>query len=250
MTDEERNRLIAPALTRLSRIFRSQFSLINLTQGKAYLLEKSLTIYQIAMRNGDCCQLVVQGIDAELACFTVKELFQIGYSVIKASHNQPIPPQIARLHPDLQINCDYRLHFRRAHTTLSKFETLHTLAELICPKHRDDLLLALIKREECSSTAVAAGLALPHVMFEGVDRLSIAMLGMNNDKGIDWQSNLGDISTAIAVILPASPHRTELIAATNLTRNLLHKRYAHRLAYTYDPVDKQALLIYGLSKLI
>lgn len=92
------------------------------------------------------------------------------------------------------------------------------------------------------------GIALPHVMFSGVDHISIAVIA--NDKSMDWASKMGDVHLAIALVMPEKPTREQIIAATNLTRNLLTDQMAERLLLTKSSVDLQALLMYAMSRLL
>lgn len=82
-------------------------------------------------------------------------------------------------------------------------------------------------------------------MFSGVDHISIAVIA--NDKSMDWASKMGDVHLAIALVMPEKPTREQIIAATNLTRNLLTDQMAERLLLTKSSVDLQALLMYAMS---
>lgn len=104
---------------------------------------------------------------------------------------------------------------------------LKGLAHLVYPEDPDELILAFIKREERSSTCVSPGIALPHVMFESTQDLSIAVIV--SDEAIDWASQIGQVHVAIALVLPTKPQREHIVAATNLTRNLLHDQVNERL---------------------
>jgi PTS system nitrogen regulatory IIA component len=125
---------------------------------------------------------------------------------------------------------------------------LKGLAHLIYPENPDELILSFIRREERSSTCVAPGIALPHVMFEHCQRMSIAVI-VSEDQ-IDWASKIGQVYVAIALVMPTKPQREQIIAATNLTRNLLNDQITERLQKTKSSIDLQALLMYLTSRLL
>ncbi len=85
-------------------------------------------------------------------------------------------------------------------------------------------------------------------MFAGVDHISVAVIA--NEQPVDWASKMGDVHLAIALVMPDKPTREQIIAATNLTRNLLTDQMAERLLLTKSSVDLQALLMYAMSRLL
>jgi PTS system nitrogen regulatory IIA component len=85
-------------------------------------------------------------------------------------------------------------------------------------------------------------------MFEYVEEVSIAVI--TNEDEIDWNSRMGGVTVAIALVLPTAPSREQIIAATTLTRNLLNEHVTQRLQNTRSSVDLQALLMYLTSRLI
>jgi PTS system nitrogen regulatory IIA component len=85
-------------------------------------------------------------------------------------------------------------------------------------------------------------------MFDNIDHISIAVI--TSETPIDWASKMGDVHIAIALVMPAKPNREQIIAATNLTRNLLCDQISERLLLTRSSVDLQALLMYSMSRLL
>ncbi len=85
-------------------------------------------------------------------------------------------------------------------------------------------------------------------MFEGIEHIAVAVI--KNDESMDWASKMGDVHLAIALVMPSKPNREQIIAATNLTRNLLCDQMVERLLLTHSGVDLQALLMYAMSRLL
>lgn len=239
---------IAQPLCRLAKKFKSSLHIINITQDRCAMLTKSSAMLRVGLQQGDICQITAIGIDAELACFVLKDIIAEHFSLIGAHINYQFSSQLAKRLPQLSPPCEIQWYYAKAQTELTKFECLKGLAQLIYPTSPDDLILAFVKREERSSTCVTPGIALPHVMFADVSDISIAVI--SNDKSIDWASKMGQVHLAIALVMPQSPSREQIVAATNLTRNLLTGQIAQRLLLTRSSVDLQALLMYAMSRLL
>jgi len=241
---------IAQPLHGLAKKFKSTIRIINITRNRSADLTKSVAMLQAGLIEGDICQLTAFGIDAELACFVIKDMIAEHYDLIGAQINHEFSNKLAKRLPQLSPPSRVEWHYAKAHTELTKFECLKGLAQLIHPVNPDELILAFIKREERSSTCVSTGIALPHVMFEGegVENISIAVI--SSETPIDWASQIGQVHLAIALVMPASPTREQIITATNLTRNLLYGQLAERLLATKCSIELQALLMYSMSRLI
>jgi len=241
---------IAQPLRQLAKKFKSNIRIINITRNRSADLTRSVAMLQAGLVAGDLCQITAFGIDAELACFVIKDVIAEHYDLVGSHINHEFSSKLAKRLPQLTTPSPVEWHYAKAHTELTKFECLKGLAQLIHPTEPDELILAFIKREERSSTCVASGIALPHVMFEGkeVEQISIAVI--SSETPIDWASQVGPVHLAIALVMPASPTRDQIITATNLTRNLLSGQLAERLLTTKSSIDLQALLMYSMSRLM
>ncbi|KII76041.1 PTS sugar transporter subunit IIA [Vibrio renipiscarius] len=239
---------VAQPLRHLAKKFQSSLHIINITQNRTARLSQPSAMLQVGLQQGDLCQITAMGIDAELACFVLKDVISDFFNLVGANIVSPFSNQMAERLPQITPPCEVRWHYAKAQTTLTKFECLKGLAQLIYPADPDELILAFIKREERSSTCVTPGIALPHVMFADIDAISIAVISSENP--IDWASAMGTVRIAIALVLPQTPSRDQIVAATNLTRNLLSGQMAERLRSTRTSVDLQALLMYAMSRLI
>ncbi|WP_162064008.1 PTS sugar transporter subunit IIA [Vibrio taketomensis] len=239
---------VALPLSRLAKKFRSSLSIINITQNRTAALTKSSAMMRVGLQQGDLCQITAIGIDAELACFVLKDVLTDHFSVVGDQINYQFSSQLAQRMPQISPPCEIKWHYAKAHTPLTKFECLKGLAQLIYPSHPDELILAFVKREERSPTCVTPGIALPHVMFADISDISVAVI--SNDIAIDWASKMGTVNVAIALVMPQPPTREQIVAATNLTRNLLTGQMAERILRTRRSVDLQALLMYAMSRLL
>ncbi|NLS11660.1 PTS transporter subunit EIIA [Vibrio sp. SM6] len=248
VADVAANARIAQPLRHLVKSFRSVLLLRNITRDSTVSLAHSLALMQAGLRCGDFCQITARGIDAELACFVLKDVIADHYILVGAKINYQFCDDLATRVPALAIKPQVAWHYAKAQTELSKIECLKGLAQLIYPDASDELLLAFIKREERSPTCVTAGIGLPHVMFAPIERMSIAVI--SSDTPIDWQSPIGTVHLAIAIVMPIPSSREAIIAATNLTRNLLTGQVADRLLMTRRCVELQALMMHLMSRLL
>ncbi|PSW22008.1 PTS fructose transporter subunit IIA [Photobacterium sanctipauli] len=246
--DSNASARVGQPLHRVAKKFKSTLNIINITQNRSAELTKSVAMLQVGLQQGDLCQITAIGIDAELACFVIKDIIAEHFIVVGSHIDHQFCSQLAERIPQICPPCEIQWHYAKAHTELNKFECLKGLAQLIYPTHADKLVLDLIKREERSSTCVTPGIALPHVMFAEAEHISVAVIA--SETPMDWASKMGEVNLAIALVMPTKPTREQIITATNLTRNLLTGQIAERLLLTRSSVDLQALLMYAMSRLL
>ncbi|MGD8172815.1 PTS sugar transporter subunit IIA [Vibrio sp. TRT 21S02] len=244
VNNADRSVQLASALPPIVKKFKSTIHLINITQDRSGNLSKALGVFKAGMVEGDLCQITAIGVDAELACFVIKDLVADLYTVIGTDIYSVLSQHVKTPLPFKDIHFDYA----KAQTILTKFECLKGIAQLIYPKNPDELLLAFIKREETSSTCVTPGIALPHVMFKESHQLSIAAI--STEDAIDWQSPIGKTHLAIGLVMPDKPTKAQIIAVTNLTRNLLNHTLCERLLLTRNSSELQSIIMYATSRLI
>lgn len=239
---------ITKPLNRVIKKFKCTLHIINITSNRVAQLNKSLAILQVGLQQNDLCQITAIGVDAELACFVIKDIIASYFTVVGSQINHKFSDQLIQRIPQLKPPCDIEWHYYKAYKALTKFECLQIQAQLIHPKHPDELLLAFIKREEISPTCIGPGIALPHVMFADIQHINIAVIA--NDTPINWESTIGNVHLAIALVMPENPSREQIITATNLTRNLLTEPIVERLLLTRNSIDLQTLLMYAMSRLL
>ncbi|MDB1124434.1 PTS sugar transporter subunit IIA [Vibrio algarum] len=248
VNDTTGNAHVVLPLSRLAKTFKSTVRIVNITQNRSADLSMSVAVLQVGLLKGDLCQITAIGIDAELTCFVIKDIIAEHYALIGSHINEEFSTHLVRRLPQISPPCEIKWFYAKAQTDLNKLECLKGLAQLIHPQNSEELLHSLIKREEQSSTCVSPGIALPHVMFNDIELMSIAVIA--TDLPIDWSSTIGSVRLAIALILPKTPSKDQIVSATNLTRNLLNGQVTERLRQTRNSVDLQALLMYLSSRLL
>ncbi|MDV7105148.1 PTS sugar transporter subunit IIA [Vibrio sp. TH_r3] len=242
------NSYIISPLRQLEKKFKSTIRIVNITRNRNADLSIPVAVLQVGLMKGDLCQITAVGIDAELACFVFKDIIAEHYVLIGSHINDRFSNQLIRRVPQISPPCKIKWYYVKAQTELNKEECLKGLAQLVYSGQSENLLFALMKREERSSTCVSQGIALPHVIFNNIDSLSIAVL--TTDFPIDWSSKFGHVQLVITLILPAEPSKNQIVSATNLTRNLLNGQITERLRKTRNSADLQALLMYLSSRLL
>ncbi|OAN10896.1 PTS fructose transporter subunit IIA [Photobacterium jeanii] len=244
----EASTYVAQPLRQLAKKFKSTLRIINITRNRTAELSKSVAMLQAGLVQGDLCQITAVGIDAELACFVLKDIIAEHFTIVGAQINYEFSSQLTERFPQICPPSEIHWHYAKAQTELTKFECLKGLAQLIYPQDPDELILAFIKREERSATCVTPGIALPHVMFADTNHISVAVI--TSETPIDWESKMGEVHLAIALVMPAKPTREQIVSATNLTRNLLCDQLCERLKLTKSRVALQAMLMYSMSRLL
>jgi len=239
---------MASQLARLAKTFHSSVYVDNITQGLTTDAASSLGLLKVGLREGDFCQLITVGSDAEWANFVFTDLLAPTFDFVASDKRCDFSETIVNTRPQLTPQCEVDFHYVKAQTTLSKFEILKGLSLLICPDDTDELLLSLIKREERSSTSMAKNIALPHVISPLVKKPTIAII--RSDYAVDWASKMGEVRLIVALVLPEKPTREMVIAATCLTRSLLSSDFSQRLVNTRQPKGLQALILYAMCQVV
>lgn len=87
---------------------------------------------------------------------------------------------------------------------------------------------ALRTREDAGGTAVGGGVALPHAVSPGVERLSLAALTLR--KPINWEAGDGiPVDLVFMLAVPPGAHSDHLMALARLVNLLSRKEVANRL---------------------
>ena len=85
-------------------------------------------------------------------------------------------------------------------------ELIDAIADLYPDCDRDEMLAAIMEREEKMSTGIGNGVAIPHIVCRGIKNMAGA-IGVSQ-KGIDFQA-LDDKPVYVIFLLAASEHTTE-----------------------------------------
>ncbi|QTG89833.1 PTS sugar transporter subunit IIA [Vibrio furnissii] len=215
-------------LKQLTDYFHSLFVFYNITRSKQATLNESLRIMSLGSCRHDLCQLAIEGLDAELACIVFTEYLREHATLVSTSHKpNHHAKRLLTEHPAFQLPFVYDWHYQRSQNLPDKRSALTHIAALANPNATSDLLTQLLAREYISSTAMAGGIALPHVVSEHIQRPCFIVFSL--DEGLDWQSAHEPVHLVCAVLLPAALHREWLIAVTRLTRWFIADTSAHLL---------------------
>jgi PTS system nitrogen regulatory IIA component len=110
----------------------------------------------------------------------------------------------------------------------SKKQVLQTLSELIAARTslcERAVLGALVKREKLGSTAIGAGLALPHSMLDGLD--SPTYLIATLAQPVEFDAPDGKPVDVICVVLGSADDSSGYLARVTAASRLLRERAAH-----------------------
>jgi mannitol/fructose-specific phosphotransferase system IIA component (Ntr-type) len=106
---------------------------------------------------------------------------------------------------------------------------------------RDDIIKAIMKREDLGSTGIGRGIAVPHTKHAGVDRL-VGTVGVSQD-GIEFDSLDGQ-KAQLFFLLVSPPDRPgdHLRALENISRQLRDDSFCRFLKHSKSTDDIMQLL--------
>src|SRR6056297_3772541 len=106
---------------------------------------------------------------------------------------------------------------------------------------RDDIIAAIMKREELGSTGIGRGVAVPHTKHPSVDKL-VGTVGISVD-GVDFNSLDGE-KVQLFFLLVSPPERPgdHLRALENISRQLRDDTFCRFLKQAKSAADVQQLL--------
>lgn len=116
-----------------------------------------------------------------------------------------------------------------------------TEAGQIKPNDREDIVAAILKREELGSTGIGRGVAVPHTKHPSVDKL-VGTVGVSID-GVDFDSLDGE-KVQLFFLLVSPPERPgdHLRALENISRQLRDDTFCRFLKQSKSAHDIQQLL--------
>lgn len=206
-------------LKNLAGLFRSVIVLVNVAQCKRANIEHSLKLMSIKNCAGDMCQLIIEGLDAELACMVFSEYFSENHYLIATTHSQKrMSEEVLNNLPIKSLTVPLLWSFIETIATCKQELLAHAALEA-CPARADQLLEALLNREAISSTLIGEKVALPHVMHASVDELSVII--QFTDYSIEWAEGKANPELVVTLLVPANKDRDTLQACTRFTRWLL-----------------------------
>ena len=236
-------------LKTLAGYFRSVIILQNISTGEAANAEQTLKVLSLGCKNNDLCQLWIEGSDAELASMVLTDFIADQFNIINTSHkrSENYSKSIIEHHPAfyLPFTTDYTFKDITLHSGIDKTVLISTLSTTLNRKMAQSVYEAILKREAISSTAIGNGIALPHVMLEGINNPSLVVFRLN--KKLDWHSKMGEIEIVVAMLLPAPPAMDIIKSFTQISRAMLRPDYCHLITSTVEPEAIKAILLNTMS---
>jgi nitrogen PTS system EIIA component len=120
-------------------------------------------------------------------------------------------------------------------------ESLRAAGQFRTPDTNEDIVRAILKREELGSTGIGRGVAIPHTKHPGVDRL-IGTLALSS-RGVDFKSLDGEpVFVFVLLISPQDRPGDHLRALENVSRCLRDDGFVKSLRQAKSREDVLALL--------
>ncbi|WP_028023222.1 PTS sugar transporter subunit IIA [Enterovibrio calviensis] len=217
-------------LKTLAGHFRSVTVFVNLSQRKSANAEQPMHVLSLSVLPNDLCQLQIEGNDAELASMVLTDF--IDENAILISGGKSSTPIVPSEHETLPFSCT--IH-RVANTEHDKHGLLAQFALLVAidehkqraKEHDEGLFDALYKRETVSSTGMGNGIALPHVITNGVTKAHLMIATTRSP--LDWASQRGAVRCVIGLMLPTPPVREQLVAFSGFSQQLIEADFCRYL---------------------
>ncbi len=106
---------------------------------------------------------------------------------------------------------------------------------------RDDIIKAIMKREELGSTGIGRGVAVPHTKHPSVDKL-VGTVGVSSD-GVDFDSLDGEkVQLFFLLVSPPDRPGDHLRALENISRQLRDETFCRFLKQSKNAEDIMQLL--------
>lgn len=129
----------------------------------------------------------------------------------------------------------------------TKEQIIRQLCESLCKagalnrEHLEDIVRALIKREELGTTGIGMGVAVPHTKHPSVERL-VATVGISPD-GVDFDALDGEkVHALFLLVSPTDLPGDHLRALEYITRQLHNQTFSRFLKQSKTPEDVMVLL--------
>ncbi|MFT6925142.1 MAG: PTS system nitrogen regulatory IIA component [Psychromonas sp.] len=240
-------------LTRLKTLagyFRSVIILQNITTTEASNSEHSLKVMSLGCKENDLCQLWIEGSDAELACMVLTDFIADQFEIVNTSHkrSENYSNSIIKNHPTFHLPFSLNYYFEAIEVDddIGKSILMSKISTIFNKVMAQSLLAAMLKREKISSTGIGNGIAIPHIMIEGITKPAIVVLRL--DKPVDWHCNRGKITLIIAMLIPAPASLKVVKAFTQISRALLDPVNCNFLTSTIEPEAIKAIVLHIMAR--
>lgn len=229
-------------LKKLTTYFQSKVELFNVGQLTRAPVSQPLKMLSLANKPHALCQLIIKGSDAELANLVLTD-FIAQYALSLSQLSPSLPFKIS--FPLTSIRRDDRSSkSSNKADTIAQLSQMLVAQQVITSEQQPALQQALLARETISATVMGPGIALPHVMHEMIATPAIAIVC--HHQSIDWGSSRGNITRAIAMVLPKPPLKAVIMAFAQFSKCLLNDDYCAALKLAQHPQELKALVIEAL----
>lgn len=215
-------------------------------------VQHQLAALSLAFKPFDLCQIFLIGENLQTQVDALK-LYLQQYCVLVADtytatlhSSSPIPHDNFQFHhfsvPN-KMSAKHRYHvmpFAKDATIVDKARILKLIAKMASIKHYKKIELQLIQREQLSSTDMAGGIALPHIVSEYIDQPM--MICLTSKTAVDWQSAHRGVTHIVALLLPKPCTKEAILAVRHLAVNLLNADKKQFITYHYMGHQLQAIL--------
>jgi len=236
-------------LKTLASYFRSIVILKNITNGSSANAEHTLQVISLGSQENQLCQIWIEGADAELACMVLTDFIADQFEIVNTAHKKTEEPSysVIERHPafSLPFTITYGYKEIRSSTPIEKYALMSKLCIMLNARQAQIIFDAMLKREAVSSTGIGNGIALPHIMIEGISQPAIAIIKLKT--ATNWYSNHGNVNTLIAVLIPAPAEMPIIKACTQLTRRLLNPEFCQLLTSSTEPEALKAILFHTMA---
>lgn len=132
-------------------------------------------------------------------------------------------------------------------TARTKDEAIRAMVASLCRagciarENEENIVSAILKREELGSTGIGRGIAVPHTKHPSVDKL-IATIALS-EAGVDFQSLDGeDVYILFLLISPPDRPGDHLRGLESISRHLKNDNFCNFLRQSTTPDDVMELL--------
>ncbi|EAS65334.1 hypothetical protein VAS14_06423 [Photobacterium angustum S14] len=232
-------------LKKLASYFTSDVQVFNLQLLRSESVTKPLHVSTLASKPYQLCQLVITGVDAELALLVLTDfIHEYACPLLLPSSdskgNKILKQRMAMLDFPLSFITPKQIQVNNKAQLLATMTRSLVDEKVVKVDDYQEVLAAIEKRESISATVMGNGIAMPHVMIDPI--IQPAMV-ISCCQKMDWYSARGDVSKVLMMVLPKPLSRSVLMAFSRFSKQLLQDRYADALRQASDSNVIQALII-------
>ncbi|PSV42872.1 PTS sugar transporter subunit IIA [Photobacterium sp. GB-36] len=232
-------------LKKLASYFTADVQVFNLQLLRSESVTKPLRVSTLASKPYQLCQLVITGVDAELALLVLTDIIhEYACPLLLPSSdskgNAILKQRMTMLDFPLSFITPKQIQADNKAQLLATMTRSLVDEKVIKVDDYQEVLAAIEKRESISATVMDNSIAMPHVMIEPITQPAMVISCCQQ---MNWHSARGDVSKVLMMVLPKPLSRSVLMAFSRFSKRLLQDRYADALRQASDSNVIQALII-------